>query len=59
MGDIDGIIREGFTEKKVFEKKTLKRRGEPYSYMGKSIPDLENSKTSKTMYEGGSGHRVV
>lgn len=43
-----------------FWEKTLKKwRGKPYSYMGKSIPDLENSKTSKKMYVGGLGHRVV
>lgn len=49
-----GIIRENFTEKKIFEKKP-----EPCSCMGKSIPGLGNSKTDKNVGIAGLGHGVT
>lgn len=55
---LDGMIREGFTEKEIFEKRPerSKEMSHGSSYVGKSIPGLGNSKTGKKACAGGLGH---
>lgn len=49
MGDIEGMIREGFSEKEILEKKP-EGSDEACGFLRKSIPGLGNGKTSKKMY---------
>lgn len=52
------MIREGFTEREIFEKKTERSKKVSHvgSYVGKSILVLGNSKTSKKVCTGRLGH---
>ena len=52
------MIRGGFTEREIFEKKTERSKKVSHvgSYVGKSILVLGNSKTSKKVCAGRLGH---
>ena len=58
---LDRMIREAFTEKKIFEKRPegSNEMGEPCRYVGKSIPGIGNRKTNEKLCVGGLGYRII